>query len=222
MAQFPLSKLVSGDSENHLSDEARQRVVAAHFEAEKIQTSALALAQIRCRAEGVPEAGLSKYLEVGQAFIDLTEARMEAARAVLRVEADEYRKLGLPLPEFRQIMKERIEAAANSLDLSGLQSEVLVLEFVWLGHRNREDNCGARGDRESEVSRSGRSIESNAGADRILEYKKMNCLTFTAFAEKAHIEEKTLRRLVKTGTATGQIWAEVAKAMGVTTMDLLR
>jgi hypothetical protein len=45
-------------------------------------------------------------------------------------------------------------------------------------------------------------------------------LTQVEFEGKAHIDDRTLRRLLKAGSASNRTWAEVAAAMGLTTKQL--
>jgi hypothetical protein len=73
----------------------------------------------------------------GNAFIDFTESRMKAARVVLRVEAEEYGKLGMPDRDFREIMRTKIEEFVYSLEFSALQRDALEAEFLWSAERER-------------------------------------------------------------------------------------
>ncbi len=56
---------------------------------------------------------------------------MEATRIVLRAEAEEYGKLGLPDRDFREIMRTRIDSMVYSLEFSTLQRDALEAEFLW-------------------------------------------------------------------------------------------
>jgi predicted transcriptional regulator len=51
---------------------------------------------------------------------------------------------------------------------------------------------------------------------------KRNALTQSQFAEKAHIGDKTLYRLLSSNKTIPPTWAEVAKAMGVPPDKLIK
>ncbi|WP_158944982.1 hypothetical protein [Granulicella sp. S190] len=67
-----------------------------------------------------------------------------------------------------------------------------------------------------------RSIKSTSATALVAAYITRHAMTLVEFAEKAHIDEKTLRRLLHTTSASARTWAEVAKAMRITTSKLLK
>jgi hypothetical protein len=110
--------LVEGDPRNLLPPEGLQRVRRAHLDAERMRNQALAKLHIRYlsepnRNEANRKVSFADYLCSGQGFIDWTEAHVEAARTVLYVLAEEFRKLHLPESEFLEIMREEIEGAVK-------------------------------------------------------------------------------------------------------------
>jgi hypothetical protein len=219
----PLSKLHPRDPENMLSREARQRIQRAYSESQQIRDQALAKEEIRFRAKKDFSGSLDDFLRSGQAFINLAKAQEKAARAVLRIEAKEYRELRLPEQRLYDILRECVQAAANSLELSDFQRAALETEFILLGPPQAAERPSSdAGQRESVSVKPSRNIKSTAGAARVEAYRKLHGLTFVELAEKAYIGEKTLRRVVKTGQAMPLIWAELAKAMGVARKELLQ
>lgn len=116
MDDLPLSALPSGDPRNRLSTEARQRVLRAHLESERIQLEAEADVEAR-RLSGV------------KARSAITKADVKAARFALKVLSKEYSDAGLTHQEYWAAMKEEIEGAANSLELTGIQRRLLESEF---------------------------------------------------------------------------------------------
>jgi hypothetical protein len=59
-------------------------------------------------------------------------------------------------------------------------------------------------------------------AARVASFMKASSKTQAEFAVEAHIGERTLRRLLKTHTASRQTWAEVANALKTTPDELLK
>jgi hypothetical protein len=137
MSPLPLPGLMPDDPENRLSHDARQRIGAALIESDRIRKQALSALEIRYRAKASGDVGFMEYLATGNALIDFTESRMKAARVVLRVEAEEYGKLGMPDRDFREIMRTKIEEFVYSLEFSALQRDALEAEFLWSTERER-------------------------------------------------------------------------------------
>jgi hypothetical protein len=67
-----------------------------------------------------------------------------------------------------------------------------------------------------------RTITNPAATARIAAYMHDHAQTQAGFADRAHIGERTLRRLLKTNTASIRTWEEVAKAIGTTPEELLK
>ena len=240
---LPLPGLMPNDPEKLLSPEARQRISRAVVEQQRIRAQIMSTLETRYRAESSGDVGFGEYLSSGSAFIDLAESHMEAARIVLRVESEEYRKLGLPGGQFREIMREKIEGLVYSLELSVLQNRALELEFVWATSQQAEDEPRsverseetapakrrvralqniARGADQHKPVEVARTITNPAATARIGAYMRDHAQTQAGLADKAHIGERTLRRLLKTNTASIRTWEEVAKAIGTTPEELLK
>lgn len=64
---------------------------------------------------------------------------MDAARTVIRAEAEEYGRLGLLGPRFREIMRMRIESTVYSFEFSNMQRDALDAEFLWPANGEPED-----------------------------------------------------------------------------------
>jgi DNA-binding XRE family transcriptional regulator len=111
-----LPRLLPGDPENRLSVPARQRVMRAHLESERIMWEALAKAEARHLSED-----RKQYV--------LKQADLKGVRIVLKVLAAEYDTAGLSLREYWSAIKEEIESAGNSFSLSGAQRRMLEVEF---------------------------------------------------------------------------------------------
>ena len=184
MSHLALPLLLPGDPQNLLSSESRQRIQAAFMAAELIKTQALSRLQTRYSAEPSRGVGFAEYLSSGSALIDLTESTMEAARTVLRAEALEYRRLGLPFSRFREIMRGNIEAAVNSLELSRLQNEALELEFVWGTYEQDQQVVDERRSAE-------RSEKNVSAADRVKDFMQKRALKIPEFAKLIGVSERT-------------------------------
>ena len=118
MDEPPLPELLPGDPRRHLSTEARQRTHLAHIKAEAIRLEA----DVRNESRKYSLFGLDAYA-------DRKRANLKAARHVLRVLQREYSKLGLTLSEFQECMRDEIESATNSLELSKAERQLVQLEF---------------------------------------------------------------------------------------------
>jgi hypothetical protein len=113
------SRLVEGDPRNLLPETARARVTAAHLEADRIR------AEAECEIELAEEDHSSK-----SAKIKRKRANLEAARHVLGVVQAEYQSIGLSSDDLRKCMREEIESAVNSLELTPSQGEVLRINVL--------------------------------------------------------------------------------------------
>jgi hypothetical protein len=207
MSNLPLPGLMPDDHENLLSTEARQRISTALVESDRIRKGARSAMELR------------GYWGTPQAFIEMREADMEAARTVIRAEAEEYRKLGLPGLRFREITRMRIESMVYSLEFSNMQRDALEAEFLWLAQP--EATAGSETTHES-VSSTERTIKSASATALVAAHMKSHAESQGDFAFKAHISEKTLGRLLRNGSASARTWAEVAKAMDTTPKKLLK
>ena len=116
MDDLPLSGLTPGDPRNRLSTEARQRLLRAHLECDRIRWEALANAEARQLSDAK-----EKYV--------LNQANLKAARSVLKVLSKEYDDAGLTLREFWDAMKLEIEGVASSFELYDSQKRLLETEF---------------------------------------------------------------------------------------------
>ena len=116
MDDLPLSGLTPGDPRNRLSTEAKQRLLRAHLECDRIRWEALANAEARQLSDAK-----EKYV--------LNQANLKAARSVLKVLSKEYDDAGLALREFWAAMKLEIEGVSNSFELYDSQKRLLEVEF---------------------------------------------------------------------------------------------
>ena len=128
MTDTRLPRLFLDDPRNCLSEAARRRVSAAHAEADLIQTRALAAIESRYRGENGGKT-FADYLTSGPAAIELAESRLKAAMTVLSVAKEEYMAAGKSDHELRQLMKDEIDAAAHSLELTTIQRDLLWREL---------------------------------------------------------------------------------------------
>ena len=209
MSDLPLPGLVPDDPENLLSYEARQRISRALIEAERIRTEALSAIETRYRAEPPGSVDFGEYLATGSPFIELTESRMLAARTVLRAEEQEYRKLKLPDPQYRQIMREKIAATVYSLELSALQSKTLDLEFIWT-HPQIEDEP-----RPVECSE-----KKLAAKDRVKAFIEKKRLDKLAFAKMTGTSLRTVGSVLAGVRVGKQTQIAIAKALETTPEEL--
>jgi lambda repressor-like predicted transcriptional regulator len=212
MSQLPLPGLTPDDPENLLSPEARQRILAALIDAERIRTQALSTVETHYRAEPRGDVGLMEYMSSGSAYVDLTESRMQAARTVLRVEEEEYRKLGLLNRRFREIMEEKIEGAVYSLELSTLQKRTLELEFVWTTPQQTEDEPGP-------VER---NEETAPAMLRVKAFMEQKALDIRAFAKRIGRSKRTVQSVLAGDYVGKETRRAVAEALGTTPEELFR
>ena len=212
----PLPGLHPDDPENLLSPEARQRISRALVDSQRIRAQVMSTLETRYRAESSGDVGFGEYLSSGSAFIDLTESRMEAARTILRVESEEYRKecrkLGLPDSRFREIMRERIEGLVYSIELSSLQNSALELEFVWATSQQAEDEPRSVEPSEKNVS----------AADRVKAFMDEKSLDVLGFARKIGKSKRTVESVLAGKPVGKDSRVAVAKALGITPEELFR
>lgn len=223
MPDLPLPRLTPDNPENRLSHHARQRIARAFVEYNLILARALSAIDI------------GGYWNTPQEGIEKNRAALEAIRVVLRVEADEYAKLGLPGREFREIIRTKIEEFVGSLEFSHVQRDVLEAEFLWPPEVVLPDfgpgpaPSASDGDVEASDTpadeaeiESSRSIESKAGADRVERYRTtVSGLGKVEFANDIGIDPKTYRNLLKTKKASPETWLTLAHGMHMTREELL-
>jgi lambda repressor-like predicted transcriptional regulator len=209
LSHLPSPGLLPDDPENLLSPEARQRISTAVVEQQRIRAQVMSTLETRYRAESSGDVGFGEYLSSGSAIIDLTESHMEAARIVLRVESEEYRKLGLPDSRFREIMREKIQGAVYSLELSSLQDRALELEFVWATSQQAEDEPRS-------VDRS----ENVSAADRVKAFMNKKSIRVAAFAKMIGMSERTVASVLAGDPVGKETRIAVAKALGTTPEEL--
>jgi hypothetical protein len=205
MSPPPLPRLTPDDPENRLSDEARQRISAALYDFDRIKKQALAAIETRYLAESPGGVSFWEYMGTGSAFIELIESRMQAARTVLRVEAEEYRKLGLPGHQFRQIMEEKIEAMVYSMEFSTLQRDALEAEFLRSWHREPEEQPGS---------------DERSAAERVKAFMEQKSLDIPAFARRIRKSTRTVGSVLAGVPVGKDTRVAVAKALGTTPEEL--
>jgi hypothetical protein len=127
MADLP--KIPPEDPRNCLSVPARRRVSNAHLDADLIRTRALEAIYTRYDSEPAPRKTFSEYVSAGQAAIKITEAAMQAARAVLHVLRDEYRAAGKSDDELRETMWEEVDSVVTSFELTTPHRDLLWREL---------------------------------------------------------------------------------------------
>jgi hypothetical protein len=213
MSHLSLPALSPSDPENLLSRESRQRIRAAYMAAELIRTQALSRLQTRYNAEPSSGVGFADYLRSGSASIEVAESNVGAARKVLRVQAAEYQKLGLPFSRFTKIMRWNIEAAVNSLELSQLQNQVLELEFVWAIDEKEQQV-------EDERRPAERGKENLSAADRVRDFMRKRKLTVSAFARLIRISDRTVGSVLAGDRVGMASQVAVAKALATTPEEL--
>jgi ribosome-binding protein aMBF1 (putative translation factor) len=116
MEELLLPGLLPDDPQNRLSKSARQRVIRAQLESERIRWEAEAKIEARRLSE-------EKERQLRN------QADLKGVRTVLRVLAVEYDAAGFSLREYWDAMREEIESAANSLSLYSTQRRLLQVEF---------------------------------------------------------------------------------------------
>jgi hypothetical protein len=118
-------------SESHprscLPTEARSRIEVAFLRATRVRIEAEATIEARWRAEA-PESDLKGYISKGQASIELDRAKLEAARLMLPVFAQEYVAAGKSPSELWQAMNAELEGLVADLGLRSVQRNVLAVE----------------------------------------------------------------------------------------------
>jgi hypothetical protein len=221
-------RLDPDDPENLLSPEARERIRYAYLESSHIRNKALA--SILTRYESDPDRkieGFDAYRASGPGYIEWTEARLEAARTVLRVVAEEYGRINLPARRLQEILDSYVSSAVYSLELSQFHATALSSEVELLIRRPRATNESTPAEKPESASiriplTFPRSITSPSAVARIENYRAEKSLTQGDFAAAAKIGERTFRHILKTSSATPRTWAEIAWAMGMTTEELLK
>lgn len=208
MSDLPLPRLMPDDPENLLSTEARQRVSRALLEYERIRKRARSAIELR------------GYWGMPQGSIDLREADMDAARTVLRVEAEEYAKLGLSHQKFREIMRMRIDSMIYSLELSSMQRDMLEAELLWPS--SQQDPEHKPNSIERSAAEKPKHIVSPSGAARVAAYMTSHGLTQVDFAVQAGISERTVGRLLAGEPISKAKLADMAALMNITLEELLK
>jgi hypothetical protein len=116
-----LSRLLPDDPQNLLSIEARKRIQRAHIESEKyIWKAEVLIEQLNLEGRTGHKAALLRK-----------EACFNKAKAVLLVFRREFSQLDITEGNYREIMREEIEGASHSLQLSGIQQRLLENEFFF-------------------------------------------------------------------------------------------
>src|SRR5438552_8655069 len=115
-----LPHLLPGDPKNLLSVEARKRIQRAIIEADKFIWEAEVLITNRHLDEGSHKARALR-----------NTASFKKAKATLSVYRREFSRIEIPERKYREYMESEIEAASNSLELSGAQRQLLKTEFFF-------------------------------------------------------------------------------------------
>jgi hypothetical protein len=119
-----LPGLVADDPQNRLSSEARLRISEAYMGSQAIRDRALA------EAEVLNPKDLESHPLVRRSLL-------EAARVVLLAKTREFAAAGMSTNEIDAIMEEELEGASWSLDLTGIQSNVLRTELFQQIHSGK-------------------------------------------------------------------------------------
>jgi hypothetical protein len=117
-----LPRLLPNDPQNLLSPEARKRIHRALVEAQKFIWKTEVAIETR-------EHPLD--WDSHEANSLRNKARFKNAKAALSVYRREFSRLGIPERAYRKFMKDEIEAASNSLQLTQAQQRLLETEFFY-------------------------------------------------------------------------------------------
>jgi hypothetical protein len=203
------------NARDRLPREARDRVNAAHLEAEKIKWEA----EAQIETDSLDNFGISaKRLR--------NKANFKGAKLVMRAVRDEFQRVGFSDDELRKAMDYEIEGAVNSLELNGAQKHLLSLEFT------RPSRDASRPMARSsatiiptkpkrKTTRIPTTINSLEAAARVEAFISASHLTQTQFANQAGTTDRTLRSFRATGKIRGDIFSRIAMAMGLTPAELL-
>jgi hypothetical protein len=120
-----LPRLLPSDPQNLLSVEARKRIQRARIEAETFVWKA----EVMIEKLNLPRDGQKAHLL-------RNDANFRKAKAVLSTFRGEFSRLDIPERKYREYMKDEIESASHSLQLSGAQRQLLETEFFFPEHNN--------------------------------------------------------------------------------------
>jgi hypothetical protein len=131
MSNNQLPGLISGHMANRLSEEARQRLLwRARKKADVILKRANASLHTRwTNSEAYTGMSFREYCATGQAAIELSEAKLSAARAELSDMVAEFQTVANSQTELWRTMQSEVAAAAKDLDLTGPQLNLLWAEI---------------------------------------------------------------------------------------------
>jgi hypothetical protein len=116
-----LPRLLPDDPKNLLSVEARKRIQRAIIEADKFTWQAeILIEQLNLEGRTGRKANFLR-----------SEANFNKAKAALSVYRSEFSRLDIPEQKYREIMRDEIEGASNSLQLSAAQRQLLETEFFF-------------------------------------------------------------------------------------------
>jgi hypothetical protein len=174
MEEPPLSGLVPDDPQNRLSKSARQRVMRARLECDRIRWEAQANVDAR-------------HLSDVKARYVLNQADLKGARTVLKVLSAEYADAGFSLREFWAAMRDEIDGVSNSFSLYGSQRRLLETEF----HLPAEHKARPRP--RSTLTRSVSSQADSVGA-QINRLREECHLTEEELAEKIEMDIRSVQR----------------------------
>ncbi len=115
-----LPRLLPTDPKNLLSVEARKRIHRAIIEADNYVWEA----EVAIEKRGMDRFG-------PKAYSLRNEANFKKAKAALSVYRREFSRIDIPERKFREIMKDEIESASHSLELSDVQRRLLENAFFF-------------------------------------------------------------------------------------------
>jgi hypothetical protein len=119
-----LPRLLPDDPQNLLSVEARKRIQRARIEAQKFIWET----EVSIEAQ---EALHRLDWDSDEANALRSKARFKNAKAALSVYRREFSRIGIPERAYRKFMKDEIESASNSLQLTQAQQRLLETEFFF-------------------------------------------------------------------------------------------
>jgi hypothetical protein len=224
MPDISLPGLTPGDPENLLSKESRQRIARAFLEFDLI------------KHRGLVAVDLGDHWGTPRESEELVKARLDAARFILKVKAEEYGKLSLPPSQYREIVFDLIEECCYSLELSKVQQYLLEAEFRIQAYQDADpvphpSNIAisapqlAERQAEGELARKpGRpsGFTSAAGRRRVQDYCSRLNGGRESLAEAANVSGKSIARLLAGQNMDQSIWRKLARAMKTTVEELTK
>jgi hypothetical protein len=119
-----LPRLLPDDPKNLLSVEARKRIQRAIIESDKFVWKA----EVLIKKLHLDER---KDRDLRKAQLLRNEANFNKAKAIISAHRHEFSKLDIPERRYREIIREEIESASNSMELYDVQRRLLETEFFF-------------------------------------------------------------------------------------------